>query len=372
MTATPQGGPNAESLSESEAQELLLKLRRKQGSWVEWGQACQALQKADYTTQAIFEATGFEPIQQNQVIVASQVYGALVAGDAAVAVQSHFLQKGSDVLYELRILNQGERVAAATLALEKGLDLDEAREVAKAVKDLGRLSALPEGFTTHPGDAMAYQSWKQTRQKSDFQERSRLIAKGLRFAHSPSARKKIEQLLTDFSVVPVAKAPGLPVYRVDSDEELPRLIPVAGQWPLTVETLQSVPSLQPEGVFQITLCPQAAAVVAVPGWHVIRIAVDPVAFVCSSASLPTPLPGKPEDVLVVVDRAQQKWHNDRYYAIAAADQVQMQWFDVEPEMPLLGQVILILRPKKVLAEDYTEDLLTREQRTMLQRWQFDE
>ncbi len=361
MTATPPGGPNAETLSESEAQELLLNLRRKQGNWVAWGQACQALQKSGYTTQTIFEETGFEPIQQNQVIVAAQVYGALVTEAASAVVQAHFAQKGSDVLYELRILNQAERVAVATLALEQGLDLDEAREVAKAVKDLGRLSAIPEGFTTHPGDAMAYQAWKQTRQKSDFPERARLIAKGLRFAHSPSARKHIEQLLTDFSVVSTAKAPTLPVYRVDSDEELPRIIPVVGTLPLTQTNLQAVPALPTEGVFQIAQCVDAEAMVAVPGWQVIRVAEDPVALICDSDSLPTPLPGKAEDVLVVVDRAQREWRSDRYYIISASDHLQIQWFETEPEIAILGQVILILRPKKVLDEDYTKEL-----------WQLDE
>jgi len=32
------------------------------------GGTCQQLQKAGYTPQGIFEETGFEPIQQNQII----------------------------------------------------------------------------------------------------------------------------------------------------------------------------------------------------------------------------------------------------------------------------------------------------------------
>ena len=54
-----------------------VKLRQKQGTWVEWGQAIAYLQKNGYNPQDIFEATGFEPIQQNQVIVGSQVYNSM-------------------------------------------------------------------------------------------------------------------------------------------------------------------------------------------------------------------------------------------------------------------------------------------------------
>ncbi|MEY3404245.1 MAG: hypothetical protein RLZZ86_3867, partial [Cyanobacteriota bacterium] len=68
--------PNSQNLEDT-ATELLVKLRQKQGSWVEWGQAIAYLQKNGYNPQTIFEATGFEPIQQNQVIVGSQVYASM-------------------------------------------------------------------------------------------------------------------------------------------------------------------------------------------------------------------------------------------------------------------------------------------------------
>jgi len=73
--------PNAQNPEENAtndaAQELLRKLRQKQGNWVEWGIAIASLLKSGYNPQEIFEATGFEPIQQNQVVVGSQVYNSL-------------------------------------------------------------------------------------------------------------------------------------------------------------------------------------------------------------------------------------------------------------------------------------------------------
>ncbi|MFN7716798.1 MAG: hypothetical protein ACK5QS_15160, partial [Pseudanabaenaceae cyanobacterium] len=58
----------------SDSEELFTFLRQKQGTWVQWGQACLALQRLGENSLAIFENTGFEPIQQNQIVVAAQVF----------------------------------------------------------------------------------------------------------------------------------------------------------------------------------------------------------------------------------------------------------------------------------------------------------
>ncbi len=277
------------------------------------------------------------------------------------AVKDHFGYKGSDILYELRILTQAERAAVAELVLEKGLDLDEAHEAAKAVKEYSRLGKTPESFTTHPGDAIAYQSWKQARQKSDLQERARLIAKGLRFAHSDAARKQLEQLLTDFTVAPAKPAPRLPIYRLEADEELPRILPVVGKLPLTKDDLQAVPLVEEIEPFRLVKFSGTGAWVPIPGWQVIRTAEDPIVILTESDALPTPLPGKSEEILVVVDRAQRQWSELHFFVVDQDNQLQIQWFDQEPEIPILGQVILAMRPKKVLDEEYSKDV-----------WQIDE
>lgn len=346
---------------ELNADDLLLSLRRKQGSWVEWAQACQMLQKAGYTPNAIFEATGFEPIQQNQIIVAAQVYDSMLKVGVSDAVRSHFGHRASDILYELRVLSQSERAAAAELVFEKNLDTDEVHEVARALKDYSRLSKVPEAFTSHPGDAVAYHAWRTAKEKTDLQERSRYIARGLKFAHSETARKAIEVLLTDFTVTPKRPAPRLPVYRLESDDQLPRILPVAGKLPLTVADLHAVPLTEETGVFGIIQFSGTGAWMTVPGWQVIRSAEDPVAMLCDSNQLPNPLPGSTEEVIVVVDRAQREWQIDSYFAVANGDQLELQWFEEAPSNTLLGRVILVMRPKKVLDEDYSTEL-----------WQIDE
>lgn len=356
-TSPASGGPEPAI----NAEELLLSLRRKQGTWVEWGLACAKLQKAGYNPQGIFEETGFEPIQQNQIIVAWQVYTTLVNTNAPTDVLAHFEQKGSDILYELRVLTQAQRVTAAELVLAKNLNVDDAHEVTKAIKEFSWLKNIPEGFSSHPGDAVAYQCWKLVRAKEDFQERSRLIARGLNFAHSETARKKIEQLLTDFTVAKTRPAPSMPVYRLESEEELPRVLPVVGKIPLTQADLQAVPLIEETEPFRLVKFSGEGAWVPVPGWQVVLNAEDPVVILSDSDRLPTPLPGKPEEVLVVVDRSQRQWDTNSYFVVELAGQLEFQWFEEAPDLPLLGRIILMMRPKRILDEEVTKEL-----------WQIDE
>ncbi|MBD2122222.1 RuBisCO accumulation factor 1 [Trichocoleus sp. FACHB-262] len=340
---------------------LLRSLRRKEGPWVKWGQACQQLQKAGFNPQKIFEETGFEPIQQNQVIVGSQVFTSMVNAGVSEATRQHFERKGSDILYEFRILNQAERAAAADFVVEKNIDLDDSHDLAKAMKDLSPRSTPPEGFTKHPGDAIAYQCWKLARQHSDLQDRSRLIAKGLRFVNSVAARQKLEQLLTDFSITSSRSAPRLPIYRLENEEELPRVLPVVGKLPLTLADLQAVPLTEEVGAFRMVQFSGTGAWVPVPGWKVLLGAEDPVVLLCDSNHLPAPLPGQPEEILVVVDRAQRQWNANSYFVVAQDQQLELQWFEEAPSLPLLGQLILVVRPKRIIDEDLTKDA-----------WQIDE
>ncbi|MFN9257903.1 RuBisCO accumulation factor 1, partial [Microcystis sp.] len=200
MTEQPRS--TDDRISETEATELMRSLLHKEGNWVNWGQKCQKLQKAGYDSQLIFEQTGFQNAQQNLIIVAAQVFESLIKSGADEDLLSYYIGPRSDVLYELRILNQEQRLGAAKLAAEKRIEVAEAHDIAKAIQDFSRLSQIPSEFTRHPGDAIAYQCWKRGKQKRDLAERAKLIAKGLKFAHSDSARQAIESLLQDFTVTP--------------------------------------------------------------------------------------------------------------------------------------------------------------------------
>ena len=74
--------PSTPETPDINTEDLIFKLRRKMGTWLEWGEACQSLQKANVSPQEIFENTGFEAIQQNQIVVAAQVFRSLEAENA--------------------------------------------------------------------------------------------------------------------------------------------------------------------------------------------------------------------------------------------------------------------------------------------------
>jgi hypothetical protein len=358
MSTLPPDNSNpsasAESLSSEAAAELLQALRRKEGNWVAWGQSCQQLQKAGYSPQRIFEETGFEPIQQNQIIVAAQVYQSIA--DLDPAVLARFERTGSDLLYEFRILSQAQRRHAAAIAVDKDIDSDGARDIAKALKEFGWLSTPPSDFAAHPSDAVAHYYWKLARQQADLQARSRLIAQALRFASSESARRQVETLLTDFSISRPRTAPRLPFYRLESADEQPTLVAVAGKLPLPTADLKAVPLTEPEGSFNIVRFSGTGAWVAIPSWQVVRSAEDPVMVIASSDQLTETTEGTAEEVLVLIDRARRQWNADNYFAVDRSGQLDIRWFEEAPNLPILGQVVLVLRPKKVLDEDFNKEL----------------
>ncbi|MEM1254844.1 MAG: RuBisCO accumulation factor 1 [Cyanobacteria bacterium P01_H01_bin.21] len=353
----------AHNSSPAETEALILQLRRKQGNWVDWATACQTLQKSGMSPQAIFEETGFEPIQQNQIVVAGQVYQSIKDGAVSESALEHYTARGSDSLYELRILSKDERAEAVQFIYDQGLDSEQVRDVAKALKEFSYRSDLPQGFTNHPGDAVAFSYWGFARQTSDLQARSRLIAQGLRFAHSTGAREAIEKLLTDFAVVKTKPTPRLPLFRIETDTDVPCVVPMMGQWPLMAAEFQAVPKMEPEGAFGVVQSAGAQRWVPVPGWQVVLTAQDAIAFLMPFNTLPNQTDSSvSEIVLVLVDRQQQVWDDSSYFLVDdGSGQLLMRWFDTDPSTPLLGRVIVIVRPKKVLDEDYTQEL-----------WQIDE
>ncbi|MGI0480192.1 RuBisCO accumulation factor 1 [Geminocystis sp. CENA526] len=342
---------NNYSLTAEEIETIMTSLLHKEGCWVDWGKACHKLQQAKVEKQEIFEKTGLQTSQQNLVIVASQVYDSLVKGEAEEDLLTYYQGPRSDVLYEFRILNHEERLGAARLAKEKQLDVDGASSVAKAIKHFSHLSQPPTGFTHHPGDAVAYQHWKNARQKKTLADKARLIAEGLKFAHSPSARQLIEQLLTEATETsPQQNAPLLPIYRLENDEELPCILPVVGTFPLTVKDVDNIPSFSLTDPFGVTTISQDTQVVCIPSWQVILKAKHPAVILCRSEDLPKAISTKSEELLIVVDLAVKEWNPNHYFMVSEDDRAKFRWFASMPDYPILGQLLLILRPKKILDE----------------------
>ena len=347
---SPSASNSSDRLSDAEIQAKMKSLLHKEGSWVDWGKTCQELQKSGCNPADIFEASGFQASQQNIVIVAAQVYDSITKAGADDDVLTYYKGPRTDVLYEFRLLNQQQRADAAQLAYEKKLDVDGAHEVTRVVRDVCRISQLPEGFTRNPGDMVAYTCWKHARQRKDLQERSRLIAKGLKFAHSDSARSAIEKLLSDFTVVATHTAPLLPIYRLDTDEEIIRILPLAGKYPVTSQEIAAVNKVEIEEPFRSVTLEQGGSYVPVPGWQSVLKAEDPVSYICTSDRLPKSLSGNVEEVLVIVDRAAVTWDVNSYFLLDTADSIELRWSENAPQDKIIGRLVVVVRPKKILDE----------------------
>ncbi|WP_448381469.1 RuBisCO accumulation factor 1 [Gloeomargarita sp.] len=321
-------------LSPAPYQEWLQQLRRREGTWVDWGHLCQQLHKAGWQSEQIFDETGLEPSTQNQLIVASQVFDSL--GDPQV--QNYFRTAGSDVLYELRLLSQHQRLTCAQFVRDKNLDASATRDVVKAIKELSQYRVPPE-FSDHPGDAVAFQCWRLLRQNPNSPERVRLLSRGLRFAHSEAARTALEHLLDPAQATPLPTPPRLPWYRLESALEQPIIIPLVGTLPLPESLWHQTPLALPQPPFGIVS--NLAQAVALPGWPIVRAAQAPLAL------LTRQLPGQAdlnEPILLVVDRQDTTWQAEHYFVVAEQGHITLQWWPEPPTIPLLGRLILALRP----------------------------
>lgn len=323
----------------------LQQLRRREGTWSDWGQICQHLSKAGWRAETIFEETGLEPSTQNQLMVASQVFASLQ--DAQT--QAYFRTEGSDLLYELRLLSQPQRLACAQFIREKRLDAAATREVVKAIKELSQYRA-PAAFSDHPGDAVAFQCWRLLRQKPASPERVRLLSRGLSFAHTETARLALEQLLDPGARESLPTPPRWPWYRLESALEQPLILTMAGELPLNQQVWLDTPVAQAQPPFGVVA--GIPTVVALPGWPILRSAQAPLALL--TRQLPGEI-GIAEPVLLVVDRQDTTWQAEHYFLVAADQHVTLKWFAAPPESPLLGRLILAVRPPRLLDPEHLHE-----------------
>lgn len=339
-------------------QALLQLLRRKEQTWVDWGKACQQLQRSGYSSVQIFEETGLEPIQQNQVMVAAQVFESIVPLGMSASVQSYFQQRGSDLLYELRSLTPSQRLQAATFAQDRQFDADQTRALAKAYREFQQLKERPPGFSDHPGDALAHQYWRWARERSELQDRSRLIAQGLQMVHSPEARQQLQSLLLEWAPQPQQVPPRWPFYRVNAEEGAPLILPLQDH--LSEPFGQALPPEPPQSDRGFPVYSLAAGrYVAVPGWSVIQECQNPIAVAAQVGDLPhlgslgNDLGLQEADpLLVIVDLARRQWQADRFFWVkrSGAESGLLEWLPQDcldsDGIEIWGQVILALRPPR--------------------------
>ncbi|CAI7784606.1 unnamed protein product [Closterium sp. NIES-54] len=184
-------------------EELIAAVREGRGSWQEVAAAIRQLQQAGMTAEEVADVAMLAHGRVTVLVVAAQVYESLLPGpqepegegadssfDMAGAFQS---EQSAELLYELRTLPTAGRRQAAAYVAQQGLDEGGVRELVRAMRDHARRSNSREGFSSAPGDCLAFMCFRAAGESSG-EERREWVERGMAAAVSKSARARLQEL----------------------------------------------------------------------------------------------------------------------------------------------------------------------------------
>lgn len=346
-------------------------LRERRGLWHEYAGLIPILTRSGYTPSMIDEETGMTGVEQNIIVVASQVRNSLKASGFDEQKLQYFDIGGGELLYELRILSATQRRASAEFIIERKISPKEACELSRSIKDFDRRKNS-EGFkhfTSAPGDCLAFAFYRQSRECQDEEEVEAALQKALEVCATDKARAKIEETLKKLAGTEVCAEPEvvetayLQVIRLlegeVADTKLPTMLPFADA---TLGSLKAVPAraAQGEGQFNVFSSAGWASWVAIPGWDPIVNAGAPVAVNFPDAAklpLQSNANGKAklrEPTLVIVDKSVSAVDDGQsMYVVAQSDSEELYILSASKVLDnrVLGRVVLALRPPTPPSED---------------------
>jgi hypothetical protein len=123
--------------------------------------------------------------------------------------------------------------------------------------------------------------------------------------------------------------------------------------------LLDVPTAQILNIFGV-MRPSAGNWVGLPGWQTVTAAVSPVVVLAVNKEL-IPNAETEEEILLLIDRAATDWDENKYFAIDRGGQVVVDWFSSAPTETILGQLVLVLRPKRMLSVSNQDALWQNEE-----------
>jgi hypothetical protein len=373
----PPSVPPSDSLSSSAAttEEQLEILRERRGLWHEYAVIIPILNRAGFALSMIDEATGMTGVEQNMIVVASQVRSSLKTSGFDEEKLTYFDVGGDQLLYELRILSAQQRKASAEFLLERKLGVKEANELARAVKEYERRKGL-EGrkyFTSAPGDCLAFDYYRKSEEYKDEVDKETVLNKALDYAVSEGAKSKLQEALKRCSYgetsnldEDLTERSHLQVVRLLEGEaagaQLPMLLPIADA---TVKSLEEAPSRRAtgKGPFNVLEVDVASwkAWAALPGWALITSSITPVGVhFADSSSLPLQSnKTRGEPLLLVVDKGVTELDSDDSLFIVASEGSQELKIKAGSkiagsQVKSLGKVLIALRPPIAASEDQAD------------------
>ncbi|XP_073020867.1 rubisco accumulation factor 1.1, chloroplastic-like [Primulina eburnea] len=172
-------------------------LSNRLGLWFEYAPLISSLYQEGFISTTLEEITGIPSLEQNRLVVASQVRDSLVQScDSDTA--SFFDTPGNpDILYEIRILNTPQRASSAKFIIKNAFDGKRAGELAKSMKDFPRRYAEKgwESFDGNlPGDCLGFVYFRQAQEhkSTSLLELSRAaLEKAFEVSESERAKQRV-------------------------------------------------------------------------------------------------------------------------------------------------------------------------------------
>nr|AGV54807.1 hypothetical protein [Phaseolus vulgaris] len=352
-------------------------LANRLGLWYQYAPLITSLIREGFSPPTIEETTGITGVEQNRLIVATQVRDSLVQSNADPDLLYAFETSGAELLYEIRLLSTSQRVAAARFLVENNCDGKGGAELARAMKDFPsrRGDKGWESFDyTLPGDCLSFMYYRQGREhKNPSDQRSSALEQALRVAETEKARKVVLEELEgneEEDKVEDGERVRVPVVRLRIGEVAEAssvvVLPVCGAE--EKEVLEAPFECRSEGEFGVVVAEKGwARWVVLPWWEPVVGLIKGGVVVSFPDARVLPWKAnrwyKEEAVLVVADRSKREvGADDGFYLVNGyGDDGGLK---VERGLTLkekgftqsLGTVLLVVRPPK----DENEDQLTDE------------
>ncbi|XP_073316148.1 rubisco accumulation factor 1.1, chloroplastic-like [Primulina huaijiensis] len=172
-------------------------LSNRLGLWFEYAPLVTSLYQEGFISTTLEEITGIPSLEQNRLVVASQVRDSLIESCDSDTVSFFDLPGSPEILYEIRILNTPQRASAAKFFIKNGFDGRRAGELAKSMKDFPRRDAEKgwESFDGNlPGDCLGFMYYRQAQEhkSASLLELSRAtLEKALEVSESELAKQRV-------------------------------------------------------------------------------------------------------------------------------------------------------------------------------------
>ncbi|KAK9077910.1 hypothetical protein SSX86_001967 [Deinandra increscens subsp. villosa] len=377
--APPSQSPIPPKYRNLDAPARLDVLTNRLGLWYEYAPLIPPLIQDGFDPSTLEEITGIAGRDQNQLVVGAQVRESLVQSGVDAETLEFFDNGGAELLYEIRLLTNRQRADAARYMLECKFEPNDARELAKAIKDFPRRLG-DRGWDyfdyTIPADCLAFMHYRQALEYRGSELRISSLEKALSVAVSDRAKEWITKELEGKNAGGEAEGRGgsvvdgvtVPVVRLNLGEiaeaKVVTVFPVCDAEDKGKGVEEAPWEYRCKGDFGIVETEKGwRRWVVLPAWEpVVRVKSGGVAVAFSDArALPWRVNRwyKEESILVVADRGRKEViEDDGFYLVLSEDELKVERGVTLKEKGCeesLGSVVMVVRPPRENNEEFDEE-----------------